>query len=254
MRSILTQTIVLAAFVLGVGGSNSLAQEVPWDVYQDPLTGILCDLVNAGNLEFVVLSDTGELIVVTESDYFLDEAAFVNENGVFFFQGIPIGVIDFAVDGDGFRTLWLFASDDTVLDLDPVTGEPVFTSLVPHGFVDVPCDAFELWDDDDFDNVTDEFDFCPDSPFGAAVDFDGCACFELDSDSDGVDDCDDLCPNTRFGVVVDADGCEIVVVVRPPVTVVQPPISFVCGNFSTLTLFMTFSALAALRLARRRYW
>jgi hypothetical protein len=279
MRSTWVHTAVLAAvLVFGGGGSSNLARAAPWDVFSDdPVSGSVCDVVNAGNLEVVVLSDTGELVVVTEEDYPLDDAAFVDENGVFFFDGIPVGQISFADDGDEFRTLWLLAPDNTVLELDPLTGEPIFTDLIPDDFVGVPCDPFELWDDDDFDDVPDELDLCPDTPPDEPVDGDGCACFEVDSDGDGVDDCDDECPldfgdddagcpcdafdedddgindcfddcpNTPLGADVDADGCEIVVVL--PLT----PVSITCGGFSGLTLAMTLGLLVSLRLSRRRW-
>jgi len=278
MRSTWVHTAVLAAvLVLGGNVSSNFAQEVPWDVFPDLESDAACSVVNAGNLEVVVLSDTGELVVVTEEDYPLDDAAFVDENGVFFFDGIPVGQISFADDGDGFRTVWLLAPDNTVLELDPLTGEPIFTDLIPDDFVGVPCDPFELWDDDDFDDVPDELDLCPDTPPDEPVDEDGCACFEVDSDGDGVDDCDDECPldfgdddvgcpcdafdedddgindcfddcpNTPLGADVDADGCEIVVVL--PLT----PVSITCGGFSGLTLAMTLGLLVSLRLSRRRW-
>ncbi|MFH1110803.1 MAG: hypothetical protein V1790_16640 [Planctomycetota bacterium] len=147
MRSTWVHTAVLAAVLaFGGSGSSNLARAVPWDVYSDPVSDSVCGVVNATNLEVVVLSDTGELVVVTEEDYLLDYAAFVDEKGVFFYDGIPVGQISFADDGDGFRTLWLLAPDNTVLELDPLTGEPIFTNLLPFDFLDVPCDACELWD------------------------------------------------------------------------------------------------------------
>jgi hypothetical protein len=161
-----------------------------------------------------------------------------------------------------------------------VTGEPIFTNLFPDEFGNVPCDAFELWDDDDFDAVPDGIDLCPQTPPDALVDLDGCACFEVDSDGDGVDDCVDecplefgdyafgcpcdvfdedddgvndcfdACPGTPLGDDVDGDGCEIIVVVEPPSSF---PVFITCGNFSTLTMALTFGTLVTLRLARRRY-
>ena len=248
-------TIFLAVLVPGGIVTRTVAQEVPWDVFFDLETDAACDVVNAGNLEVVVLSDTGELVVVTDDDYKLDAAAFVDAEGVFFFEGIPLGQIAFANDGDGFRTLWLLDLGDYVLELDPDTGEPIFTSLIPDDFVGVPCDAFELWDDDDFDEVSDEFDFCPETPLDETADDDGCSCSEFDEDDDEINDCFDDCPNTPLGADVDEVGCEFVIVVEPPpVTVVQPPPVFItCGNFSALTMALTFGALVTLRLARRRY-
>ncbi len=199
--------VVLAALVAGTPAARA---QVPWDVYLDPESDAICDLVNAANLEVVVLTDTGELVVVTGDDYILPRT-FVDEEGVFFFDGLPFGEVAFASDGDGFRTLWLLAPDGTVLELDEFTGEPIFTNLFPVDFVSVPCDACELWDDpadcvfdDDQDGIPDDEDFCPDTPPGEPVDADGCACFEVDSDGDGLDDCDDECP---FDFGDDIFGC-----------------------------------------------
>ncbi len=198
---------LVVASLAWTGVSSTLGQSVPWDVYFDSVSDAACDIVNTGNFEVVVFSDTGELIVVTGEDYALGEAAFVDDDGVFFFAGLPLGQVSFAEDGDGFPRAWLLAPDDTVLELDPDTGEPIFTSLIPSDFVDVPCDAFDLWDDDDFDDVPDEFDFCPDTPIGEFVDEDGCDCAEFDSDEDGVDDCADECPLTPFDEGADDFGC-----------------------------------------------
>ncbi len=277
MRSNWARTTFLAVFVLCGAVSSNFAQEVPWDVFPDPASGAVCDVVNAGNLEVVVLSDTGELRVVTGEDYTLGEAAFVSDGGVYFFGDIPLGTVDFADDGDGFRTAWLLAPDGTVLELDPDTGEPVFTNLFPDDFVDVPCDAFELWDDDDFDDVPDDlddcpldfgddpsgcpceeldddlddvnncFDLCPNTPLNTFVTEEGCPCDLYDEDDDGVNDCFDECPGTPFGVDVDQDGCEIVIVIEPP------PVTILCGNFSTLAMALTFGSLVTLRFARRRH-
>ena len=254
MRSTLAHAVVLAVIVLVGSGSSIFAQDVPWKVFLDPQSSIACDLVNAGNLELVVLSDTGALVVVTGIDFPLDEAASVNEDGVFFFAGIPVGAISFADDGDGFRTLWLLDVSGNVLELNSDTGAPIFTHRTPDDFLGVPCDAFTLWDDDDFDGVTDDFDDCPETPQDELAEDGGCSCSQLDSDGDGVDDCFDECLDTPLGADVDSDGCEIIVVVQPPpVTVVQPPITVVCGSFSGLTLAMTFGALVTLRLIRRRH-
>jgi OOP family OmpA-OmpF porin len=60
--------------------------------------------------------------------------------------------------------------------------------------------------DSDRDGVSDEFDKCPNTPEGVAVDLDGCP---IDSDKDGVADYLDKCPNTPEGVSVTTDGCPI---------------------------------------------
>ncbi|HON59921.1 MAG TPA: OmpA family protein [Smithella sp.] len=58
--------------------------------------------------------------------------------------------------------------------------------------------------DADRDGVPDDVDRCSDTPYGLAVDKDGCS---LDTDFDGVPDTFDKCPGTVYGVIVDKDGC-----------------------------------------------
>ena len=60
--------------------------------------------------------------------------------------------------------------------------------------------------DSDQDGVPDEYDHCPNTPFGATVDAKGCP---IDSDGDGVPDFRDRCPNTPEGVLVDEHGCPL---------------------------------------------
>ncbi len=61
--------------------------------------------------------------------------------------------------------------------------------------------------DSDNDGVTDDKDQCPNTPYGAKVDANGCP---LDSDHDGVADYKDRCPNTPAGVEVDVNGCKLI--------------------------------------------
>ncbi len=60
--------------------------------------------------------------------------------------------------------------------------------------------------DNDNDGVLDEFDECPNTPQGIAVDERGCP---LDSDGDGVPDYQDKCPFTPEGIAVDREGCPL---------------------------------------------
>ncbi|WP_041525041.1 thrombospondin type 3 repeat-containing protein [Gilvimarinus agarilyticus] len=67
--------------------------------------------------------------------------------------------------------------------------------------------------DSDSDGVTDNFDQCPNTAPGSAVDSNGCEVVAVgDQDDDGVLDDVDQCPNTAPGATVDSDGCEVVVV------------------------------------------
>lgn len=196
---------------LAVGLSTS-AQAAPWVLYADVASDSLCDVVNAANLELVVLEATGELVGITRTDViFLD--TFVDEDGFVFFQGLPAGFIEFAEDGDGFRTLWWLTLLGDVADVNEFTGEPTLTGLLPADFVDVPCDACPFWDepaeclDSDLDGVEDLFDLCPFTPLDEIADIDGCSCSQLDSDLDGIDDCFDLCPFTPLDELPDIFGC-----------------------------------------------
>ncbi len=214
MRSTWVSTFRFAAVLFLVGmGSTRLANAVPWDIFDDPNSASTCDAVNVSNAELVVLSDTGELVIITGTDLILT-ATFVDADGFVFFDGIAVGVIDFADDGDGLRTLWWMSLDGTVVDVDPLTGEPASTNLLPSDFSGVPCDACQLWDnladcigDQDGDGIVDVIDICPDTPLDEPADIDGCSCSQLDDDADGVDNCVDDCPDTPLGEAVDGGGC-----------------------------------------------
>ena len=72
--------------------------------------------------------------------------------------------------------------------------------------------------DGDSDGVHDQFDKCPNTPPGVAVDKDGCP---LDSDMDGVPDYLDKCPDTPAGTPVGKYGCtyimeKLVIVIAEP--------------------------------------
>ena len=61
--------------------------------------------------------------------------------------------------------------------------------------------------DADHDGVTDDKDFCPDTPEGQEVDVDGCASSQRDTDSDGFNDDVDVFPNDPSEWAdLDADG------------------------------------------------
>jgi len=204
--------------LLAICGTAGLvaAQNVPWNVYEDTQSDSVCDVVNASNVELVVLENNGPLVIITGPDIVLGDT-FVDDGGFVFFDNDQVGFIDFALDGDGFRSLWWLTLSGTVVHVDSFSGEPFDSGLFPDEFVNVPCDACLLWDDpdecggslvdSDLDGVDDPFDFCPGTPFGEPVDADGCSCVETDEDFDGVSDCDDLCPGTPPIFVVDDFGC-----------------------------------------------
>ena len=243
----------LPAFVIGltVFAARMHGQVLPWEVFADPDSPSVCDVINAATAELVVLRSTGELVIVSDIVSEVDQVipgTFVNSDGDVFFGIFAAGFIAFADDGDGFRTLWWISATGRVFDVDPVTFLPIETSLFPDDFFDVPCDACEFWDDptacvfdDDGDGIEDAADLCPHTPFGEPADAVGCSCSQLDLDADGIDDCVDLCPDTPFDQAVDVDGCLLVFVSPPAITV-----NF-CGSFGATALALTFCGIIGLR-------
>ncbi len=65
--------------------------------------------------------------------------------------------------------------------------------------------------DSDRDGVPDEFDHCPGTPKGTAVDASGCPLLSGngDADGDGVIDSRDACPGTYAGLRVNRSGCAL---------------------------------------------
>jgi len=105
-----------------------------------------CDLINAANADLVVLSDTAELMLVSTQDTILEDT-FVDEDNNVFIGDQPVGFIDFATDGDGFRTLWWLAPSGFVVWIDTLTLEATESEWLPTDFVDVPCNACDgFWD------------------------------------------------------------------------------------------------------------
>jgi len=118
----------------------------PWDSFSDSQSNSICSVVNAGNTELVVLRATGQMRVITGTDVTIQNLI-VNGEGFVSFEGEPAGLLDFATDGDGFRTLWWLTLTGNVVELSGFTGEPAETNMTPDDFTDVPCDACDLWDD-----------------------------------------------------------------------------------------------------------
>ena len=121
------------------------AQTKPWELFLDSASTSACDVINANNAELVLISSTNQLAIVTGTDVTL-ENTFVDDNGFVFFEGMPVGAIGFATDGDDLRSIWWMSLTGTVVDVDGFTGEPTQTNRFPTDFVDAPCDACEFWD------------------------------------------------------------------------------------------------------------
>lgn len=123
-----------------------MAQEKPWVLFLDSQSTSRCDVVNADNAELVVLQGSGRMVIVSGSDVTMDDLV-VDSQGFVFFAGQPAGLIDFALDGDGFRSLWWTSLVGEVARVNGVTGAPSFTTKSPDDYRDAACDACDFWDD-----------------------------------------------------------------------------------------------------------
>ena len=141
----LKQPLMLAA-VLACSPALAQEEEKPWVLFFDSQSTSACDVVNADNAELVVLQGTGQMVIVSGSDVTLQDVV-VDTQGFVTFEGQPAGLIDFALDGDGFRTLWWTSLVGGVARLNGTTGAPSFTENLPEDYTDVACDACDFWDD-----------------------------------------------------------------------------------------------------------
>lgn len=122
------------------------AQTVPWEFFPDPLSDSVCEVINAANADLVLLRSTGQLVIVTGSDVIIEDALVDIDDNVFF-EGLPFGFIDYAVDGDGLRSLWWLSLTGRAVSVDGFTGQPSESELFPADFTDASCDACDFWDD-----------------------------------------------------------------------------------------------------------
>ncbi|MEE9295107.1 MAG: hypothetical protein V3W34_09145 [Phycisphaerae bacterium] len=149
--------VVVPIWVLALGLHTTQGQIVDdWLVFSDAESTSVCDVVNALNSELVVLTLSSQLALISGTDTILLDT-FVDLDDAVFFEGSPAGFIEFAEDGDGFRTLWWLTLDGRVVELDPFDAEPLASNSVPADFIDVPCDACAFIDNP-------PADICPESP------------------------------------------------------------------------------------------
>ncbi len=141
------RSLALAAN-LGMAGvaASVQAQVAPWVTFQDSASSSICDVIHAENAELVLSSETNQLILVSGSDRVLSDTL-VDDEGNVLFEDTPVGVIDFALDGDGERSVWWMGLTGEVVQVDAFTGEPTPTDLRPNDFRGVACDACDFWDD-----------------------------------------------------------------------------------------------------------
>lgn len=234
------QSIVTAVLLCMIFSATTRAQNIPWVEFADLSSNTLCDVVNVENAELVVLRAAGELVLVSGDDIVMANT-FMDAGGFVTFEGSPFGVIDFASDGDGFRTLWWMTILGAVIHVDEFTGVPSVSDSIPGEFFDVPCDAEPFWDGclsnaDCDDNNACTVDTCSGgvcvfiNAIAACDDGDGCTIFDACISGE--------CVGTA---VADCDSSD------PPVIVID-----FCGTGTTLMMIMTFAGLSAMRLNRRR--
>ncbi len=145
-----TRAMLVTAVVLGFAPIAS-GQLLPWDQFIDTVVGSDgfvsdCDVINADNVELVLLSSTSQLVIVGGRDVTLEDTFVTADNDVIYL-GQPAGFLSYETDGDGFRTVWWITLTGRVIAVDGFTGEPSETDSFPRDFVNVRCDACALWDD-----------------------------------------------------------------------------------------------------------
>jgi len=136
--------VVIESSVAARGQTQT--QSVPWGSFQDPVTGTICDTVNADNAQFVVLADTSELVVISGIDRTLSDLV-MDEQGDVTFEGNPAGSIGFATDGDGNARVFWMTLTGTVVHFDSLSSQPSDSDKQPGSLHGVRCDACSLWDD-----------------------------------------------------------------------------------------------------------
>lgn len=134
---------------------TAAAQDEPWQVRRDPLTGIDCAVINADNLELVALSDTGELVIISElGEDVVDQViagTFVDADGFVFFGDARAGQIRFAEDSTDLTSLWwLDEFSDLVYQFDRVLEVPFLVDAFPDELIAAECDPCFAWDLDGF--------------------------------------------------------------------------------------------------------
>lgn len=136
--------LVVVLVVLGV----TAPLRAQWFIWEDPDTGIECDLINAHNVRFVLSDETGNLIRVTGADRDLINTT-IDETGQVIIENEVFGVVEFARDANGNRRLfWTNEFTGVLYSLEGATGQPILTNVLPEQVVG-DCDACDgFWDID----------------------------------------------------------------------------------------------------------
>ncbi|NOT00082.1 MAG: hypothetical protein HOP29_05600 [Phycisphaerales bacterium] len=139
------------AWGMVAGAGFTASAQTAWDVLEDGQSDSICGVVNAVNsdtgapIQLVILTETSQLMMVSRTDTILADTFVEGDNDVTDL-GQARGFIEFATDGDGFRTVWWVALDGMVVEVDPFNGTITAGVEVPENFINVPCDACEFVD------------------------------------------------------------------------------------------------------------
>ncbi len=142
--------VALLAVTLGIT-TIAEAQVLPWEIRTDPQTLIDCGIINAENVELVVLENTGELVIVSEDGLDVVDTVIpgteVDVIGNVFFFDAQVGQIAFAEDATGLTTMWwLDTLSDRVYQYDTALELPILGNLTPFDIVGLDCDPCPVWD------------------------------------------------------------------------------------------------------------
>jgi len=144
--------MLLAWCAAAVGSTAVSAQTAPWQVFEDGETSTKCSLINADNLELIVLDATGQLVITSSLSNDLTDTTLVDSlvdvNGNVYIGGAPAGAIRFAEDANGTIGLWWVSSlTDHVVRFDTVNNMPFETDGFAGDGVGDVCDPCTVWDD-----------------------------------------------------------------------------------------------------------
>jgi len=135
-----------------VGSTTASAQTLPWQVFVDGATSTECAVINAENVELVVLDATGQLVITSALGTDLTDTvlidSLVDADGNVFIGGAPAGAIRFAEDvNDAVGLWWVSMLTEHVVRFDTVTNTPLETDGFPSDAVGDVCDPCTVWDD-----------------------------------------------------------------------------------------------------------
>ncbi len=134
-----------ALTVLGALTPMAVGQIAGVRDFQDPESDALCNVVNAANTQLVVLTDTGQLAVVSGEDTVLEDTL-VDETGAVTFEGGPAGFLRFDTDGDGARRVFWETLTGRLITVDGISGVPTESNRTSDDLRNVSCDACEFLD------------------------------------------------------------------------------------------------------------